>query len=100
MTSLSIQDHESLLHLIYMTMGLSFIASFVIYGFLNNIFKLAVNLINFPYRIKTEQGYLYRSLNGTYVSKQRVEDIKIERKLKRKNHFIKYHEHVLKRLKS
>lgn len=100
MTSLSIQDHESLLQVLYMTMGLSFIASFLIYVLLRNIVLSIIKRINFPHRVKTEQGYLYRSLNGTYVTKSRADEIFIQRKMKKRQFWIKRHEYILERLNS
>ena len=72
-----------------------FFASFI-YG----IYKKISRNINFPNRIKTEEGYLYRSLNGTYVSKQRCEEILIEKKFKKIDFYIAFHTRILKRLKS
>ncbi|UYF72049.1 hypothetical protein [Acinetobacter ursingii] len=100
MTSLSIQDHESLLQVVYMTMGLSFIASFFIYVLLRNTVLSIIKRINFPHRVKTEQGYIYRSLNGTYVTKLRADEIFIQRKMKKRQFWIKRHEYILKRLNS
>ena len=69
-------------------------------SFTYRIYKRILRNINFPHRIKTEEGYLYRSLNGTYVSKQRCEEIMIEKKFKRINFYIDYHTRILKRLKT
>lgn len=69
-------------------------------SFIYAIYKKILRKINFPYRIKTEEGYLYRSLNGTYVSKQRCEEILIEKKFKKIDFYIDFHTRILKRLKS
>lgn len=69
-------------------------------SYLYRIYRKTIRKINFPNRIKTEQGYLYRSLNGTYCSKQRCEEIMIEKKFKRINFYIDYHTRILKRLKT
>lgn len=63
-------------------------------------YKKIERRINFPQRVKTEEGYLYRSQNGTYVSKQRCEEIFIEKKFKKLDFYIAFHTRILKRLKS
>lgn len=69
-------------------------------SFIYTIYKKISTKINFPHRIKTEEGYLYRSLNGTYCSKQRCEEILIEKKFKKIDFYIAFHTRILKRLKS
>ena len=100
MNPVTVNDLNAITQLAYSALIIGLILSFFLFTLLRNIALSIIKRINFPHRVKTEQGYLYRSFSGTYVTKQRADDIKIERKMKRKNHFIKYHEHVLKRLKS
>lgn len=68
-------------------------------SFIYSIYKKILRNINFPQRVKTEEGYLYRSQNGTYVSKQRCEEIFIEKKFKKIDFYIAFHTRILKRLK-
>lgn len=100
MNPVTVNDLNAITQLAYSILTIGLIFSFFFYALLRNIALSIIKRINFPHRVKTEQGYLYRSLNGTYVTKHRADDIEIERKLKRKNRAIKYHEYVLKRLKS
>lgn len=69
-------------------------------SFIYRIYKKISRNINFPNRIKTEEGYLYRSINGTYVSKQRCEEILIQKKFKRIDSYIAFHTRILNRLKA
>lgn len=69
-------------------------------SFFYRCYRKITRQINFPNRIKTEDGYLYRSQNGTYCSKQRCEEILIEKKFKKIDFYIDFHTRILKRLKS
>lgn len=69
-------------------------------SFIYSFYKKIERRINFPQRVKTEQGYLYRSQNGTYCSKKRCEEIFIEKKFKKIDFYIAFHTRILKRLKS
>jgi hypothetical protein len=74
--------------------------SFFIYHFLYGIYKKLARSINYPDRIKTEDGYLYRSIKRTYVSKQRAEELFFQNKLKRRKSYIAFHTRMLQRLQS
>lgn len=65
-----------------------------------SIYRKIIRHINFPHRIKTEEGYLYRSVTGLYATKQRCEDILFEKKLKRRKFYIGFHRSMLKRLET
>lgn len=69
-------------------------------SYLYRIYRKIIRKINFPNRIKTEQGYLYRSLNGTYCSKQRCDEIAIQKKFKKIDFYIAFHTRILNRLKT
>ncbi|TCB70202.1 hypothetical protein E0H89_16270 [Acinetobacter sp. ANC 3781] len=74
------------------------IFSLMIVLMIQSIYRKIIRHINFPHRIKTEEGYLYRSVTGLYATKQRCEDILFEKKLKRRKFYIGFHRSMLKRL--
>lgn len=92
-------DLNAIKELLFATFVFGIFLAFMFFGLARIIINKIISRINFPNRIKTEDGYLYRSENGTYVSKQRAEDIRFERKLKNKDRYIRMHEHALKRLR-
>lgn len=100
MNHLTPSDLVAIKDLFIFTFIFGLFLSFFIYHFLYGIYKKLVRSINYPDRIKTENGYLYRSIKGTYVSKQRAEEIFLQNKLKRKKYYIAFHTRMLQRLQS
>lgn len=99
MHNITVDDLNSITQLFYSILIMGCIFSFIIFAVLRSFAIALIKRINFPYRIKTEQGYLYRSLNGSYVSKQRADEIFIQRKMKKRQFWIKRHEYIISRLK-
>lgn len=79
---------------------LGLILSFVLQGIFNKAFRFLINRINFPRRIKTEDGYLYRAVNGVYASKDRCFDLDQQWKMKNKERWIARHQRIIKQLQS
>lgn len=79
---------------------IALIFSFMIVLMIQSIYRKIIRHINFPHRIKTEEGYLYRSVTGLYATKQRCEDILFQKKLKRRKSYIRFHRSMLKRLET
>lgn len=98
MTNLTVNDLNALTQLTISIIFISFFIGIFFVGYVYRFYKKIIRSINFPNRVKTENGYLYRSLNGTYVSKQRSEEIFIQRKFKRLNSSIAFHNRILTRL--
>lgn len=92
-------DLNAINELLSFTFIFGIFLAFMFFGLARIIINRIISRINFPHRIRTEDGYLYRSLKGTYVSEQRKKDIEFERKLKNKERWIRIHEHAIKRLK-
>ncbi|MFW2002607.1 hypothetical protein [Acinetobacter ursingii] len=99
MHNITVDDLNSITQLFYSILIIGFIFSSIIFAVLRSIALSVIKRINFPHRIKTESGYLYRSLNGTYVAKQRADEIFIQRKMKKRQFWIKRHEYIISRLK-
>lgn len=76
------------------------IFSFILYGIFDKAIRSIIRRINFPTKIRTETGYLYRSKTGVYCSADRCLEIAFELKLKNRQRAIKHHERILNRLKS
>lgn len=100
MTNLTVNDLNAITQLTVSIISISFFIGIFLVGYVYRFYKKFIRSINFPHRIKTENGYLYRSLHGTYVSKQRSEEIAIQRKFKRLNFYISFHTRILERLKA
>lgn len=92
-------DLNAIKELLFATFVFGIFLAFMFFGLARIIINKIISRINFPYRIRTEDGYLYRSIKGTYVSEQRKKDIEFEGKLKNKERWIRRHEYALKRLK-
>jgi len=86
--------HQLITFIAIFSCGLGLFFSSILY----RLYKKIIRQINFPTRVKTEEGYLYRSIKGTYVSKERLEEILFENKLKRRKFYIAFHRSMLKRL--
>mgnify|MGYP003334946338 FL=1 len=67
---------------------------------LNSILKRIGSYFSVPKRVKTPDGYLYRSLNGEYVEKQVLEYVDVAYIFKNKQRGIKHLERRLQILKS
>jgi len=100
MHNITVEDLNSITQLFYAILIIGFVCSFFIFVIVRNLLLSIAKRINFPHRVKTENGYLYRSLNGTYVPKSRVDEILIQRKMKKRQFWIKRHEYIISRLKS
>lgn len=88
-------DLNAINELLFSSFIIGLFFAFIFFGLARLFIKRIISKINYPNRIKTEEGYLYRSLKGTYVSKQRKQDIEMENKLR----WIRIYELRLKRLK-
>lgn len=97
--NVTLNDLNAINEFLFYTFIIGLLISFMFFSIARSIIKRIISKINFPYRIRTEQGYLYRSLNGTYVPIQRKKEIDFQRVLKRKEQRIRFHEYALKRLK-
>lgn len=98
--NLSPTDLNAITDLFISIVMIGLIFSFFLYSIIRKIVLSIIYKINFPYRIKTESGFLFRSHNGIYVTKQRLEDIDLERKKKKKQFWIKRFENQIQRLKN
>lgn len=97
--NLTLNDLNTIKELLFSAFLIGIYLAFIFFVIARGIINKIISRINFPHRIRTEDGYLYRSLNGTYVSQKRKKDIEFERKLKNKDRWIRRHEYALKRLR-
>lgn len=74
------------------------IFSFILYGIFDKAIRSIIRRINFPYKIRTESGYLYRSSTGVYASKERCFELDQVFKIKRKKKWIEHHKRIIARL--
>lgn len=100
MHTLTVLEQSALIDMFWSIVALGLMLSFFLFWIFQSFFRFVFRKINFPQRVRTEHGYLYRTLTGLYVSKQRCLEIDTDLKLKRKDCAIKHHEYVLNRLKT
>lgn len=98
--NITVNDFNSITQLFYSIVIIGLFFSFFLFSIIRNISLSLIKRINQPQRIKTEEGFLYRSSNGLYLTKQRLNDIEFQNKLKKRNFWIKRHQHQIERLKN
>lgn len=95
--------HSDLVAIQTLTTGIILYSSLIgifISVFIYSLGRKILRAINVPNRIKTENGYLYRTHNGLYVTKERKKELLFDLKLKNKQRYIRYHTYILERLES
>ncbi|MEG1502373.1 MAG: hypothetical protein RR370_03180 [Synergistaceae bacterium] len=78
---------------------LTTILGLICFSFLDRILKRIGKYFSVPKRVKTQNGYLYRSLNGEYVEKEVLEYVDVAYIFKNKESGIKHLERRLQMLK-
>lgn len=89
---------EALTSLFLYSLLLTSIFGFFLGGILYFLYRILVRKINIPKRIKTKDGYLYRTNAGFYVKKELLDSLNAEFKYKHRQRWIAHHQRQIKLL--
>lgn len=88
-TGIEVEALTSLfLHSLLITSILGFFLGSILYS----LYRILVRKINIPKRIKTKDGYLYRTNAGFYVKKELLDSLNAEFKHKHRQRWIAHHQ--------
>lgn len=97
---MTILEYKALSQLVfYSSFFLSIILTFVFYFLYRLFYTYVIKKMRFPKKIKTIDGFLYRSLPGVYVTQEELDDFNADYIHSNKERSIKLLEYRLSRLK-